>query len=63
MLQIDDVGECNGEMALWSDGKQLSHLGEVLGCGKWVIKNSMQGQEGDGVRWNRAKGDREYVNM
>ena len=35
MIKMNDVGDTNGEQALWIDGKQVSHLGKGFpkGCG------------------------------
>lgn len=60
MVKMNDVGHTNGEMALWIDGKQVSYLGKGFPRGKWVFDKFYPGQKGDGVRWNHAKGDREY---
>lgn len=60
MIKVNDVGESNGEMALWIDGKQVSHLGQGFPRGKWVFDKFYPGQSGDGVRWNQSNGDREY---
>ena len=60
MIKMNDVGETNGEMALWIDGKRVSHLGKGLPRGKWVFDKFYPGQEGDGVRWNHAIGRREH---
>lgn len=60
MVQMNDVGESNGELALWIDGKQVSHLGRGFPTGKWVFDKFMPGVGGEGVKWNREQGDREY---
>ncbi len=60
MVKLNDVDDTNGELALWIDGNQVSHLGQGFPRGKWVFDKFHPGQEGDGVRWNQAKGDREY---
>jgi hypothetical protein len=52
MMKMNDVGETNGEMALWINGKQVSHLGQGFPKGKWVYDKFLPGQGGDGVRWN-----------
>jgi hypothetical protein len=46
-------------MALWIDGKQVSHLGKGFQKGKWVFDKFLPGADGEGARWNDAKGDRE----
>ncbi len=60
MVSMNDVGDTNGEMALWINGKQVSHLGKSFPKGKWIFDKFYPGQEGEGVRWNFSKGDREY---
>ena len=60
MTKMNDVGDTNGELALWIDGKQVSHLGKGFPHGKWTFDKFVPNAEGDGVRWNQAKGDREY---
>lgn len=60
MIAMNQVGESNGEMALWIDGHQVSHLGQGFPKGKWTFDKFFPGQEGGGVRWDAAKGDREY---
>jgi len=56
MMKMNDVGDTNGEMALWIDGRRVSHLGKGFPKGKWVYDKFMPGQGGNGVRWNDAKG-------
>src|SRR5258705_36545 len=59
MVKINDVGESNGEMALWLDGKPISHLGQGFPKGKWVFDKFMPNQGGGSIRWNDSKADRE----
>jgi predicted amidohydrolase len=59
MVKMNDVGDTNGEMALWLDGKPISHLGKGFPKGKWVFDKFNPGEGGDSVRWNHQKGDRE----
>lgn len=59
MIQMNDVGESNGEQALWIDGKLISHLRPGAPSGLWVFDKFMPGRGGEGVRWNHEKGDRE----
>jgi len=59
MMKLNDVGESNGEQALWVDGKLAGHLGRGFPKGKWVFDRFLPGQGGDCIRWNDAKGDRE----
>lgn len=60
MIKMNDVGQHNGELALWIDGRSVSHLGEGFPRGKWTFDKFMPGQSGEGVRWNSQKNDREY---
>jgi hypothetical protein len=59
MVKMNDVGDRNGEMALWLDGKPVSHLGKGFPRGKWVFDKFLPGQGGDSIRWNHKTGDRE----
>jgi hypothetical protein len=61
MLQMNDVGESNGEMALWIDGKRVSRLGKGFPKGKWVYDRFLPGEGGEGIRWNVAKGGPERL--
>ena len=60
MVQMNDLGQTNGEMALWLDGKLVSHLGKGFPRGKWIFDKFYPGQSGDSVRWNHANNDREH---
>lgn len=61
MMKLNEVGKSNGEMALWIDGRQVSHLGPGFPSGKWVFDKFLPGQGGKGVRWNDEKKDRETL--
>jgi hypothetical protein len=61
MMQMNEIGKKNGEMALWIDGKLVSHLGLGFPKGKWVFDKFLPGEGGEGVWWNPDKGDREYL--
>ena len=52
MMKLNDLGKANGEMALWIDGKLVSHLGPGFPKGKWVFDKFLPGKGGEGVRWN-----------
>lgn len=58
MLQLNDPGESNGEMALWIDGRLVSHLGEGFPRGQWVFDKFLPGEDGEGIRWDDAVGGR-----
>ena len=60
MVKLNDVGDTNGELALWIDGKQVSHLGKGFPKGKWVFDKFLPGEGGDSVRWSIEKGEREH---
>ena len=38
MIKMNDVGETNGEMALWIDGKRVSHLGKGFPTGEMGVR-------------------------
>ncbi len=59
MVKINDVGDSNGEMAFWIDGKKINHLGKGFPKGKWIFDKFIPGEGGECVRWNDVKGDRE----
>lgn len=59
MVRMNDVGDSNGELALWIDGQQVSHLGKGFPRGKWTFDKFVPGADGESVRWNQARGDRE----
>ncbi|MFA4015672.1 MAG: hypothetical protein RUDDFDWM_000763 [Candidatus Fervidibacterota bacterium] len=57
MLKMNKpVTERNGEMALWIDGKLVSHLGSGFPKGKWIYDKFVPGQGGQAIRWNDALG-------
>ena len=55
MMKMNDVGDTNGELALWIDGKRASHLGKGFPKGRWVYDKFLPGQGGVGVRWSGEK--------
>jgi predicted amidohydrolase len=55
MIQMNDVGESNGELALWIEGKRVSHLGKGYPKGKWTFDKFLVDQGGESVRWNDEK--------
>ncbi|MEQ8786006.1 MAG: hypothetical protein RIC55_06890 [Pirellulaceae bacterium] len=52
MTQVNAVGESDGELALWIDGRPISHLGRGFPRGKWIYDKFLPGQGGEGVRWS-----------
>jgi hypothetical protein len=63
MKMNDPVDEHNGEMALWINGKLVSHLGKGFPKGKWVYDKFIPGQGGDCIRWNDEKGGPEHFKV
>jgi hypothetical protein len=63
MIKMNDVGNSNGELALWIDGKRISHLGKGFPKGKWIFDKFIPGEGGESVRWNDAKKDREHFTV
>jgi hypothetical protein len=63
MMMLNDVGQSNGEMALWIDGKNVSHVGRGFPKGKWVYDKFLPGQGGEGIRWNEERGGPERLDF
>ncbi len=63
MISMNDVGDTNGEQALWIDGRLVSHLGKGFPKGRRIFDKFEPGRGGDGVRWNPEKKDREYTKV
>ena len=55
MIAMNDIGDSNGEQALWIDGKLISHLGKDFPKGLWVYDKFTPGKGGEGVRWSNEK--------
>lgn len=55
MIKMNDVGDTNGEQALWIDGKLISHLGKGFPKGLWTYDKFMPGKSGQGIRWSKEK--------
>jgi len=62
-LLMNDVGDSNGEQALWLDGKLVAHLGKGFPKGRWTFDKFEPLKGGGGVRWDDAKGDREHFEV
>ncbi len=60
MVQMNDIGKSNGELALWINGEKVSHLGAGFPRGKWEFDKFKPGIGGEGVKWNQEKGAREH---
>jgi hypothetical protein len=56
MMKMNDVGQPNGEMALWIGGKLVSHIGAGFPNGKWVFDKFLPGEGGESIRWNDERG-------
>ncbi len=63
MKMNDPVEERNGEMALWINGKLVSHLGKGFPKGKWIYDKFIPNQGGECVLWNDEKGGPEYFSV
>lgn len=59
MLKLNTVGKSDGELALWMDGKPLSHLGPGFPKGKWNFDKFLPGEGGEAQRWNDTRQQRE----
>jgi predicted amidohydrolase len=58
MIKMNDVGDSNGELALWIDGKRVSHLGKGFPKGKWIFDKFRPDEGGESIRWDDEKGER-----
>lgn len=63
MVKMNDVGDSDGEMALWIDGKPVGRLGKGFPRGKWVYDKFLPREGGEGVRWSDAKGGPERFSV
>jgi hypothetical protein len=61
MMKMNDVDAANGEIALWINGRQVSHLGKGFPKGKWVFDKFLPAEGGEGVRWSDVKGGPEAI--
>lgn len=55
MIQMNDVGDTNGEQALWIDGKLVGHYGQGFPKGVWTYDKFTPGQGGSTIRWSKEK--------
>jgi len=58
MIKLNDVGNSNGEQALWIDGKQVSHVGQGFPRGVWIWDKFHPGRGGQGFRWGEQGRER-----
>ena len=56
MIKLNDVGDSNGELACWIDGKLVSHLGKGFPSGTWTYDKFHPGRSDAGIRWDAAAG-------
>jgi len=56
MIKLNDVGDTNGELACWIDGKRVSHLGKGFPSGTWVYDKFEPGKADEGIRWDPRAG-------
>lgn len=64
MIKLNSpVTESNGELALWVDGRLVSHLGPGFPKGKWTYDRFLPGQGGQSIRWNDEKGGPETFSV
>jgi hypothetical protein len=56
MIRMNDVGDTNGEQALWIDGRLVSHLGKGFPRGLWTYDKFTPGRGGEGIRWDAETG-------
>jgi len=64
MIKLNSpVTESNGELALWVDGRLVSHLGPGFPKGKWTYDRFLPGQRGQSIRWNDEKGGPETFSV
>jgi hypothetical protein len=59
MIRMNEVGDTDGEQALWIDGRLIAHLGKGFPKGLWIFDKFTPGKGGEGVRWNATEGGRE----
>lgn len=63
MMKMNEMEDSNGEMALWIDGKRVSHLGQGFPKGRWEYDKFFPGESGGGIRWDDAKGASEHFQV
>lgn len=63
MMKMNDLPDSNGEMAMWIEGKRVSHLGKGFPRGRWEFGRFYPGEGGEGVRWDDAKGAAERTRV
>ena len=61
MVRMNDPKDTDGELALWIDGKLVSHLGKGFPKGTWTFDKFTPGKPGGGVTWDHAKDERRAI--
>lgn len=55
MIKMNDVGDTNGEQALWIDGKLIGHYGKGFPKGVWTYDKFVPNKGGPTIRWSKEK--------
>jgi hypothetical protein len=55
MIQMNDVGDRNGQLALWIDGRLVNHTGKGFPKGKWIYDKFVRDEGGESIRWDDAR--------
>jgi hypothetical protein len=55
MIQMNDIGDSNGEQALWINGSLFSHLGKGFPKGMWTYDKFTPDTGGEAIRWSREQ--------
>ncbi|MCP5068706.1 MAG: hypothetical protein GY946_19260 [bacterium] len=61
MVKMNDPEDTNGELALWIDGKRVSHLGKGFPVGTWTFDKFTPGKKSQGVTWDHEQGARRSI--
>ncbi|MCM8772116.1 MAG: hypothetical protein NC926_04985 [Candidatus Omnitrophica bacterium] len=61
MVKMNEpVNECNGELALWIDGKLKSYIGKGFPKGIWIYDKFIPDKGGKSICWNYEKNGPDY---
>lgn len=63
MIKMNNVGETDGEQALWIDGKLIGHYGQGFPNGVWTYDKFTPGQGGPSIRWSTERNAPERSNV
>ena len=58
MIKMNDIGDSNGELAFWLDGKLISHLQKGSPKGVFLFDKFLPNQSGEGVFWDQETAER-----